>query len=84
MPVTRSIAAIALSLATGIAGSALAGCAAPYPSIRSGDANSVEITYGGDAESAMPLARRHCSQFERVPRLVIADGDTAMFDCVRR
>ncbi len=79
----RSIAAFALMLAIGAAGAALSGCTGPHAYIREGDANSVEVAYAGDVASALPLARRHCAQFERVPRLVDAGGDLAVFDCVR-
>ena len=80
---TRSIATVLLALAAGAAGAALSGCTAPHASILKGDANSVEVSYGGDVASALPLARRHCAQFERVPRLVDAGIDLALFDCVR-
>jgi hypothetical protein len=73
-------------LALGAAGAALAGCTAPHPAVHSGDANSVEVSYAGDVASTLPLARQHCAQFERVPRLVDAAAGTgiAIFDCVRR
>ena len=80
---TRSIATVLLALAAGAAGAALSGCTAAHPFILKGDANSVEISYGSDVASALPLARRHCAQFERVPRLVDAGIDLALFDCVR-
>jgi hypothetical protein len=76
---TRSIAAIALALA---AGAALTGCTGPHPYISEGDANSVEVAYPGDVQNALPLARQHCAQFERVPRLVDAGAGTALFNCV--
>jgi hypothetical protein len=88
-PMTRSIAVVALVLATSAVGTALSGCSGQHPFIRDGDANSVEITYpGGDAASALPLARQHCARYERVPRFVNAgpdvgaSADTALFDCV--
>jgi len=77
-------AAIVLTLAVGAAGAALAGCTAPHPAIRGGDQNSVEVSYGGDVASALPLARQHCARYERVPRLTDPGLDVAMFDCVRR
>ncbi len=80
-PMTRSIAAVVL--ATSAAGAALCGCNGPHPFVRKGDANSVEISYGGDPASALPLARQHCAQYERVPRLVDAGVGLAIFDCVR-
>jgi hypothetical protein len=79
-PMTRSIAAVVL--AASAAGAALCGCTGPHPFVRNGDANSVEITYAGDAASALPVARQHCAQYERVPRLVNAGVDLAIFDCV--
>jgi hypothetical protein len=77
-------AAILLTLTIGAAGAALAGCTAPHPAILSGDANSVEVSYGGDVASALPLARQHCAKYERLPRLSDAGLDVAIFDCVRR
>jgi hypothetical protein len=72
----RSIAAVLLFLAT------LAGCSGLHPFVRAGDANSVEVVYSGDAASALPAARQHCAKYERVPRLVNAGADIALFDCV--
>ncbi|HEV8678340.1 MAG TPA: hypothetical protein VGQ90_03105 [Stellaceae bacterium] len=66
-----------------LAGVVLTGCTGPHPSIREGNAISVEIGYSGDIASAWPLARKHCAQFERVPRLVDPGLDRAIFDCVR-
>jgi hypothetical protein len=78
---TRSIAAIALALA---AGAVLTGCTGGHPYISQGDANSVEVAYSGDVANALPLARQHCAQFERVPRLVDAGDGDALFKCVQR
>lgn len=79
---TRSIAAVSLALATCAAGAALSGCTS-HPYIVQGDAKSVEVSYGSDVARALPLARRHCAQFERVPRLVDSGAELALFDCVR-
>ena len=67
---------------------ALAACNAPDPNIREGDAETVQVSYGGDVATAWPLARKPCAQYERVPRLadvgVSASGlDVANFDCIR-
>ena len=63
----------------------VAGCLLPSePSVYQGDADSVEITQAGNIANAWPLARRHCAQFERLPRFIDTDGQTARFDCVRR
>ena len=71
-------------LAVGAAAVTLAACTGSSPFLRQGDANSVEVGYAGDVASALPIARRHCAQFERVPLFVDATSDIAVFDCVRR
>ncbi len=63
---------------------ALTGCNGPHPFVRQGDADSVDVYYGGDVASAWPVARRYCAQYERVPQLAEADPDVASFKCVRR
>ena len=78
---TRSFPAIALAFATG---AALAGCAGPQPFVSEGDANAVEVAYTGDVANALPLARQHCAQFERVPRVVEVGEGAALFNCVPR
>ena len=65
-------------------GAVLSGCTAPRPTVHSGDANSVEVSYAGAVAGTLPVARGHCAQFERVPRLVDAGTDIAIYDCVRR
>ena len=75
----RTIVIVALMLA---AGGALCGCVTPHAYVRSGDEKSVEVVYGGDFGSAEALARRHCAEFGRVPRLAIPGTDLALFDCV--
>lgn len=80
---SRSTAVVALVFVANGMGMVLPGCTGPHPFIREGDANSVEITDAGDVASTWPLARRHCAQFERVPRLVDSGADLAVFDCVR-
>jgi hypothetical protein len=67
---------------------ALGACNAPKPNIREGDAERVEVNYGGDVATAWPLARKHCAQYERVPRLTdtaIGENglDMASFDCIQ-
>ena len=70
--------------ASGVAAVALAGCTAPHPFVREGDANSVEVVYGGDVASALPLARQHCARYEREARLALKGPDFADFICVPR
>jgi hypothetical protein len=73
-----------------LAGAGLSACggagpfAGPGPFVREGNAASVEIGFSGDVSNAMPLARRHCAQFERVPRYVAPTLDGGLFECVRR
>jgi hypothetical protein len=76
----RSIATVLLVLA----GATLAGCVEPHPYIRSGNARSVEIGYGADVASTLPLARQHCAQFERTASLVNAGENIALYDCIGR
>ena len=75
-------------LAASLASAALSGCNAPKPNIREGDADSVQVSYGGDVATAWTVARKHCAQYERVPRLAdIGVGenglDLANFTCVK-
>ena len=80
----RSVVARALMLGLGI-GAVLAGCIGPHAYVREGDANAVQVVYGGDdAGVALPLARRHCAQYEKIPRFVDAGANLATFDCVPR
>jgi hypothetical protein len=55
----------------------------PGPFVREGNADSVEIGFSGDVSNAMPRARKHCAQFERVPRYVEPTLDGGIFECVR-
>jgi hypothetical protein len=64
-------------------GMPLAGCGA-RAFIRGGNADSVSVGYGRDVATAWPLARRHCAQFGRVPRLLDTGLNTADFKCESR
>ena len=81
-----SLAAVFLALA----GAMLSACGAsggpfgePAPFVREGSAASVEIGFSGDLSNAMPLARKHCARFDRVPRYAMPTLDGAVFDCIR-
>lgn len=76
--------AVFLILAAIALGSPLGGCNGPQPSIREGDAQSVEIMYAGNVATAMPLAAQHCARYERVARLVDPGIDHALFACDRK
>jgi hypothetical protein len=77
-PIVPRIAAFALLAALA------SGCTAPHPYVRTGDQSSVEIGYGGNIESAQPVARQFCAQFDRMAQLADVGPDIAYFDCVRR
>jgi len=66
-----------LLLAAGL----LTGCSS-HPFLRAGDAKSAVVTYSGNPDDATPVARRHCAEFAREARFVMANIDTAYFDCV--
>ncbi|MGE0260572.1 MAG: hypothetical protein AB7H71_11170 [Alphaproteobacteria bacterium] len=72
-----------------IAGAMLSACSAfdpfggPGPFVRGGNADKVEIGFSGDVSNAIPLARKHCAQFERVPYYVAPTLDGGIFECVR-
>jgi hypothetical protein len=66
-----------------LVGGLLAACSGAPAILVQGDAKSAEVAYRGDLPSATAIARRHCARYERIPRLLGADLDTAYFDCVR-
>jgi hypothetical protein len=64
-------------------GGLLAACASPPALLLEGNADSAKITYSGALAGAAAVAKRHCARYERVPRLQMADMDTAYFACVK-
>lgn len=60
----------------------LAGCNGPHPFVRDGDSTGVEVVYSGDVADALPVAKKHCAQYERVPQYVDAAVGIATFECV--
>ena len=83
MRMSRTAATVA-SILLLTAAAALSGCNGPHPYVREGDQKSVQVGYSGDVATAWPLARRHCAQYDRVPRLVDPGLVVAYFDCVPR
>jgi hypothetical protein len=78
-----SAARAARLLATVLAaGTGAAACGA-MPFVLDGDAEYVRVTYAGDLESATAVAKRHCAQFERVPRFREIEESAVYFFCVR-
>ncbi len=66
-----------------VAGSLGVACTGPTPFLLQGDASSAQVGYTGDKEGATLVAKRHCAQYERVPRFLEAEENVAFFDCVR-
>ena len=60
-----------------------AGACGAKPFVLDGDADYVRVTYAGDLESATVVAKRHCAQFERMPRFREIEESAAYFFCVR-
>jgi hypothetical protein len=79
----RSAARAARLLAIGLAAGAAAAACGAKPFVLDGDADYVRVTYAGDMESATAAAKRHCAQFERVPRFREIEESVAFFFCVR-
>jgi hypothetical protein len=67
-----------------VIGSLSAGCGLEKPFLLQGDANSAQVGFSRDLESATLVAAKHCAQYERVPRFLEAQENVAFFDCVRR
>ncbi len=65
-----------------VVGLTLAGCEDRAVTM-SGNARGVLINYVGDVAQTLPLARKHCGQYEREPVLRSAKDNTAAYDCVR-
>lgn len=73
---------IAAAAGLALAGGLLAACAHPAMLLK-GTATEAKVGYAGDFASATAVATRHCARYERVPRFLMADMDTAYFACVK-
>jgi hypothetical protein len=51
--------------------------------IREGTADSVTISHQDNVAATLPVAKKHCAQFERVAQLVEANTELATYDCRR-
>jgi hypothetical protein len=78
------ITALALALVCGVLALPLAGCNGPHPFVRDGDSNGVEVFYSGAVADALPVATKHCAQYERVPHYIDAALGIASFRCARK
>jgi hypothetical protein len=67
-----------------LSGSLSAACAGGKPFLLQGDANSAQVGFSGNPDAATLVAKQHCAQYERVPRLLEAEENIAFFDCVLR
>jgi hypothetical protein len=63
---------------------ALAACGPGIVAVHDGNADGVQITYGDDVHATEALARRHCAQYERVPRFEGAQNHLAYYACETR
>jgi len=61
-----------------------AACAPPHQDVpMRGTADWVLISYAGDVSETLPIARRHCAQYERQPVLQQAKDNNALYRCVK-
>jgi len=64
---------------------ALAGCAPTVTNrVMSGGADAVAIQFAGDVGATLPLAQKHCAQYERFPQLRDTNDDIVNYACIRR
>jgi hypothetical protein len=62
----------------------LAACTLPHEDVAMrGTADWVLINYVGDIADTLPIARRHCAQYERQPVLRQAKDNNALYMCVK-
>jgi hypothetical protein len=61
-----------------------AGCALPHQDVAMrGTADWVLISYAGDVSDTLPIARRHCAQYEREPVFQQTKDNSALYRCVK-
>ena len=61
-----------------------AGCALPHQDVAMrGTADWVLISYAGDISGTLPVAQRHCAQYERQPVFQQAKENSALYMCVK-
>jgi hypothetical protein len=66
-----------------LAGGLVAGCEEPKPFLLNGDAKGAEIDYATDPAATLPVAKLHCAEYERVPRLLQTQDNVAYYECIR-
>ena len=70
-------------LAVVAVGVLLAGCLPHENVAMQGDSGGVIINYVGNVADTLPLARRHCAQYERLPVLHKTEDERAVYFCVK-
>src|SRR4029077_14459611 len=82
LPPTRRLGITAIC----ISGLLLTGCAAiPIKNmVMGGNADGVAIQFAGNVGATLPLAEKHCAQYERVPQLRDTNDDIVTYACIRR
>jgi hypothetical protein len=67
-----------------VLGAPLVGCAPPQSAVAmQGNADVVVINYVGDITATLPVARKHCAQYEREPVLAETKPDHVVYACKR-
>jgi hypothetical protein len=56
----------------------------PHDTAMQGNANGVVVSYTGDINETLPIARQHCARYERVPVLMKSQEESAVYACVPR
>jgi hypothetical protein len=74
----------ALLAATVLSLGGLTSCLRTEAYINSGSADGVEVSYPNDPAATLPLARKHCAQYEKVPQLVTSGDNIAVYLCEHR
>jgi hypothetical protein len=59
------------------------GCEQKQDVAMNGNADSVTINYVGELSDTLPIARRHCAQYEKIPVLRASKDNYATYACVK-
>ena len=78
-PKPARLAAVAVC---GALGACAGGMAHQDAAIR-GTADWVIVSYVGDVNETVPIARQHCAQYERIPVFRQTKDNSAVYGCVR-
>jgi hypothetical protein len=78
----RRRARLFYGVAIGALAAALGACE-HHDAAMHGNADGVMISYAGDINETLPIARQHCGQYERIPVLRTIRDDAAIYACIR-